>query len=140
MGRIKGEDFILVQPLTFMNRSGMVIPSLFKKYHKVISRTVIIVDNLDLPEGTCRIKKRGSYSGHNGLKSILAYIESEDFIRLFIGIGRPAEKDQVISYVLSRPDDESYSKFMTGVERAAEAALKLVYMPIDEVLNVYNRR
>ncbi len=118
----------------------MVIPSLLKKYHRILSRTVIIVDNLDLPEGTCRIKKRGSYSGHNGLKSILASIGSEGFIRLFIGIGRPAEKNQVISYVLSRPDDESYPKFMAGIEKAAEAALKLVYLPMDEVLNVYNRR
>lgn len=123
-----------------MNRSGIVIPSLMKKYHKIINRTVIIVDNLDLPEGTCRIKKRGSYNGHNGLKSILASIESEDFIRIFVGIGRPAEKAQVISYVLSKPDDQSYPEFIAGIEKAAEAALKLVYLPMDEVLNVYNRR
>lgn len=139
-GRIKGNEFALVQPLTFMNNSGVVVPMVLKKFNCPEDRMIVIVDNLDLPEGECRIKKQGSPGGHNGLRSIEAVLGRSSFPRLFVGIGRPEKKEEVISYVLSSPDTAAMPRFMKGVERAAEAALKLVYLPQVEVMNEYNRR
>lgn len=89
-------DFRIVEPLTYMNNSGLVFPGLVKGEDKV----VVIVDNMDLPVGKLRIRNGGSSAGHNGLKSIIGAI-GEDFIRIYIGIGRPPAGVKVPQYVLS---------------------------------------
>lgn len=89
-----GRD-ILVKPLTFMNSSGTIIPSLIKQKEKLL----VISDQMDLPCGKVRIKKNGGSAGHKGLKSIIEYY-GEDFIHLYIGIGR-GENISVPDYVLS---------------------------------------
>ncbi len=139
-GRIEGEEFALVQPLTYMNNSGSIFPGLLRTYGGEKSTVLVIVDNMDLPEGTCRIKKGGSSSTHNGLKSISTFCSHNHFLRLFVGIGKPEKRDDIISYVLSRPDPDHYLRMVRGVERAAEAALKLVHRPLEEVMNEYNQR
>ncbi len=139
-GRTENVEFVLVKPLTYMNSSGIIFPELFRRYSGSGDTVVVIVDNLDLPEGTCRIKKEGSPGTHNGLRSISAHLGHNRFLRLFVGIGRPEKKQDIISYVLSGPDIHHYPIFMRGIERASEAALKLVFRPLDEVMNEYNRR
>ncbi len=134
------ESFILVQPLTYMNNSGSVISDVLERYASPGDQLVVIVDNLDLPEGMCRIKKKGSDGGHNGLKSISENLGHNDYLRIFVGIDRPAEKEEIQSYVLSPPDVQHGTLFMHGVEKAAEAALKLLYRPLNEVMSEYNQR
>ena len=95
------EDFRIVQPLTFMNNSGIVFPSLVKEG----ARVIVVVDNMDLPVGRLKVRIGGSSAGHNGLKSIINEW-GNDFIRIYIGIGRPAEGVDVPDHVLSEFSDE----------------------------------
>lgn len=139
-GRIEGKEFILVKPLTFMNMSGTIFPELLKKFRISAGNLIVVCDNLDLPLGICRIKRKGSHGGHNGLRSIIDQIGSNDFLRLFVGIGRPKSKSDIVSYVLSRPDSSEFPLFLRGVERAAGAAVKLITRPPEEVMNECNRR
>lgn len=91
------ENLVLVEPLTYMNRSGEVFPSLVEEGDAV----VVVVDNMDLPVGRIRLKKAGgSSAGHNGLKSIISCY-GNNFIRLYVGVGRPAEGVNVPDHVLS---------------------------------------
>ena len=96
-----GSGIILVKPETFMNLSGKVFPNLFRSYGIDNDRLLVIVDNMDLPLGTLRLKKGGSSAGHNGLKSIFSYV-GQSFYRLYVGVGCPetAGRDTV-SHVLA---------------------------------------
>ena len=94
-------SLVLIEPLTYMNRSGDIAKECLKDGDQV----VVVVDQMDLPPGCIRIRHGGSSAGHNGLKSMIAAIGS-DFIRVYIGIGRPAEGVSVPDHVLSRCSEE----------------------------------
>ncbi len=117
---INGRNDILVEPLTYMNNSGEVIPSLIKEGDKLI----VICDQLDLPPGRVKIKKRSGSAGHNGLKSIISFY-GEDFIHVYIGIGRPDDGD-IIKHVLSDFSCDEKSKIEEAVETAGEAVLDIL--------------
>ena len=114
------DDLTLVEPLTFMNSSGKISGDIVRTGEPVI----VIVDQMDLPPGKIRIKRGGSSAGHNGLKSMIAAIGS-DFIRVYIGIGRPSEGVSVIDHVLSRYNDEDRKLVDEAEERAADAIISL---------------
>lgn len=107
---------ILVQPLTYMNRSGEVLPWLLRRTGLGVDRTVILVDNMDLPPGEIRMKERGGAAAHNGLKSVSAALGSEEYPRLYLGVGRPPAGEGVIDHVLGR--------FSEGDRRLVDAALE----------------
>jgi len=130
-------DLILIKPLTFMNRSGDLFPWIKKKFHVVPEQIIVAVDNMDLPPGRLRMKPRGSSAGHNGLKSIIHITGSEDFHRLYIGIGRPVDK-QIIEYVLGVPDVEDRNEINRSIFKAAEILHKLPSISTDEVRNAIN--
>ncbi len=131
----------LITPLTFMNNSGKVLPYLNSSYNS-IEEVVVVCDTLDLPPGMIRIRKGGSSAGHNGLKSLIAVAQSSDFIRIYVGIGRPTPPSTVIEHVLTGPtEDEEKELLQQGIKKAASAVIDLVEnKPIQEVINVYNRR
>ena len=122
----------LVQPLTYMNRSGEIIPELIKNKEPLI----VAVDQMDLPCGKIRIKRRGGSAGHNGLKSIIEKY-GEDFIHVYIGIGRPDEGEDVADYVLSCFSDEDKALVDMAIDRAAEAILDIIS---GEDLNIVIQR
>ena len=113
-------DVRLVFPLTYMNSSGEVVPSVTAPGDRVI----VICDQMDLPPGKIRIRKGGSSAGHNGLKSMIANIGS-DFIRVYIGIGRPEPGVKVPDHVLSRFSAEDRAEVDKAEDKAAEAVLRL---------------
>ena len=115
------EDLTLVKPLTFMNRSGDIFHYLVKEGDDA---PIVVVDNMDLPVGRIRIKVGGSSAGHNGLKSIISAIGPE-FIRIYVGIGRPLEGTTVTDHVLSRFTDEERIKLDGAVDHAIEAVESL---------------
>jgi len=135
-----GNEAVLIKPLTFMNRSGIVFPRLMRKYGVGVESVVVICDNMDLPYGMCRVKKGGSHGGHNGLRSIVESIGDSGFIRIFVGIGRPSRRDEIVEYVLSSPPEDDFPVFMSGVEKAGSAAGMLLTNPLEEVMHEYNRR
>jgi len=130
-----GHDWLLVEPLTFMNNSGDIAPD----FLPVDTGSMIVVcDQMDLPVGNIRIRKGGSSAGHNGLKSVIAGFGGSDFIRLYVGTGRPKEGESVVDHVLSRETDPLYED---GLAKAKEALVALMQgKPLIEVESAYNRR
>ncbi len=139
-GHYQDEEIILIKPLTFMNRSGLVLPGITQKYMGSDSSLVVICDNMDLAYGECRVKTKGSDSGHNGIRSIIENYGSTDFIRIYIGISRPSVDGSVISHVLSKPGEIDFLEFKEGVERGASAAVSLLNTTTARVMNEYNRK
>ena len=98
----KGDiQYILLKPQTFMNLSGESAIYISKFFNVSVEDIFVIYDDMDLPFGTFKIKKGGSSGGHNGIKSLIAQLQSEDFFRIRIGIGRPSFGNKVNDYVLS---------------------------------------
>ena len=128
-----GRD-ILVQPLTYMNRSGEIIPGLLKPE----DRLVVICDQMDLPPGKIRIRLKGGSAGHNGLKSVIQYW-SEDFIHVYIGVGHPDEGVSVPDHVLSRFSPSDALLVEKATDMAAEAVMDILDgKPINEILQKAN--
>lgn len=98
-GRIDGQPVILLQPTTFMNRSGAAVAYALRQRQIDLADVLIVYDDLDLPLGKIRLRAAGSAGGHNGIRSIIASLNSEEISRLRIGIDRPLQ-DEVVDYVL----------------------------------------
>lgn len=103
------KKIIFAKPLTFMNLSGRAVRFLIDFYKISISKVVVFHDDIDLPFGRVKIKKGGGNGGHNGLKSI-DNLAGNDYWRVRIGVGRPAEKSMVVSYVLGNFSTEEFEK------------------------------
>jgi PTH1 family peptidyl-tRNA hydrolase len=98
----QGLDLHLLNPTTFMNRSGLAIKAL-ADFFKIQPQQILVAhDELDLPPGTAKLKKGGGHSGHNGLRDTIAHLGTNDFQRLRIGIGHPGDSRRVTGYVLGR--------------------------------------
>ena len=119
-----GESWLL-QPTTFMNRSGQAVAAL-ARFYKVEAHEILVVhDELDLPPGAIRLKCGGGNGGHNGLKDIQAQLASPDFWRLRLGIGHPGERNEVINYVLKAPRREEQELIDRAIDRCLLAWPKL---------------
>ena len=99
-----GERILLIKPQTFMNHSGEAVGILARYYQIDVEDIFVVYDDLDLTSGKLRIKQGGGHGGHNGLKSLNAHLDSPDYTRIKIGIGRPAH-DDVTAWVLGKPDE-----------------------------------
>ncbi|MBB6042768.1 aminoacyl-tRNA hydrolase [Borreliella yangtzensis] len=99
--RVISRRVILVKPLTYMNLSGSIFPSIFSDFYMCIKNLLVVLDNIDLPLGKCRLRERGGVSTHNGIKSISNVLGSSDYNRLYIGVGSNVMCD-IKSFVLSR--------------------------------------
>ena len=100
-GAVCGSSVHLALPLIWMNQTGEVVHSLLQDRNFTSSNLILVYDDLDLPLGVLRIKTRGGPGGHNGLRSVLSSLETEDFCRLKLGIGRPSDHEDSAHYVLS---------------------------------------
>ncbi|WP_372966204.1 aminoacyl-tRNA hydrolase [Marinobacter sp.] len=98
----QGLDLHLLNPSTFMNRSGLAIKALADFFKIAPEQILIAHDELDIPSGTARFKKGGGHGGHNGLRDAIAHLGTKDFQRLRIGIGHPGDSRKVTGYVLGR--------------------------------------
>jgi PTH1 family peptidyl-tRNA hydrolase len=125
--QVRGEPLWLLQPTTFMNRSGQSVGALARFYRIPPEQILVIHDDLDLPPGTVRLKRGGGHGGHNGLRDIIAHLGSRDFLRLRIGIGHPGEARQVTDYVLGVPSAADRGAF----EEAIEASLRVLPLVVE---------
>ena len=116
--RIDGRDVWLLQPQTFMNRSGQSVQALAHFYRIAPAEMLIVHDELDIPPGQLRLKFGGGLGGHNGLKDITAHLGTQDFWRLRIGIGHPGDRNEVINYVLKPPRKEEAGEIDAAIDRA----------------------
>lgn len=123
---LAGRDVWLLQPLTFMNRSGDAV-SRFAHYYKIPpARLLVAYDELDLPPGIVRLKQGGGDAGHNGVHDIIEKLGSPDFVRLRIGIGRPPSAGQGASYVLKRAP--------RAEQALIDAAIELAYRCLPDIV------
>lgn len=105
-GQLHGHEVLLLKPQTFMNVSGRSVGALVQFYKIEPAEMLVVHDELDLPPGVARLKMGGGHGGHNGLKDIIAHLDSRDFWRLRIGIGHPGDRAEVANYVLNDPRRE----------------------------------
>ncbi|MFQ5863978.1 MAG: aminoacyl-tRNA hydrolase [bacterium] len=131
------KDVILSKPLTFMNRSGLAVLDLTRRFHIPLKNLLIILDDFNLPFGKLRLRFEGSDGGHNGLASVIYELESEAFPRLRVGIGRTNIADPV-DFVLSNFDAQETKEIDAIIDNAAKAALDFVAEGIEKTMNKYN--
>ncbi len=118
---IAGQEVWLLEPQTYMNRSGQSVGALTRFYKIGPDDVLVIHDELDLPPGSAKIKKGGSSGGHNGLKDITAALGTQDYWRLRIGIGHPRtlnSQQAVADYVLHRPRKEEQELINEALEKS----------------------
>ena len=128
---------LLVKPLTFMNLSGQAIGELTRYFKIELGDLIVIVDEVHLPLGKLRARKRGSAGGHNGLKSVIAHL-GDEFSRLRMGVGRGADQRNLADHVLSRFEKDEAAEVERMTARAADAAEMVVTSGIEAVMNAVN--
>ena len=120
------DDLWLLQPSTFMNRSGQAVVALARFYKIMPDEILVVHDELDLPAGGIRVKQGGGNGGHNGLKDIQAHLTTPDFWRLRLGIGHPGDRNEVVNYVLKPPRREEQDAIDRAIDRCLLSASKLL--------------
>ena len=121
-----------------MNNSGQVIRDVLKAAECTTKDIIVVCDNMDLFPGVLRIKRGGGDAGHNGLKSIMTFAPANDFLRIYIGIGRPPYSGDVSNYVLGVPDKIDRENISKAVEKAGEGILALTHRTVEQVTNEIN--
>ena len=140
-GMIGGQKVILAKPQTYMNLSGESIRGLVD-YFKVdeAQELLIIYDDISLPPGQIRIRKKGSAGGHNGMKSIIQHLGTDVFMRIKVGVGEKPKKYDLADYVLSHFTKEEREEMKEGYEKSAEAAAMILRGDVEAAMNEYNRK
>lgn len=140
-GIIEGEKVILVKPLTYMNLSGICIQEVLH-YFKCDPKTdlIVISDDISLPEGMIRIRKKGSAGGHNGLKNIIAQVGTDEFARIRIGVGDKPKNGDLVNHVLGHFTKEARAQVEQGLENAADAVALAVRENMDAAMNQFNKK
>ncbi len=140
--RVESSQVALVKPLTYMNRSGLVLPNIRRRFRP--ERLVVVCDNLDLPPGALRLKRGGSGGGHRGLVSIAHYLAPDEYLRLYVGIGRPdagneaTGREEIVDYVLGEPGEADRQRLEEATSRAAEFIDLFPTLSTDELIQRIN--
>ena len=134
---IEGEKVILLKPQTYMNLSGESVREAASFYKIDPENIIVVYDDIDLEPGTIRIRKFGGPGTHNGMKSIVNCLQSENFPRIRVGIGKPIEKD-LVEYVIGAISKEDKKKLEEGIEKATNAVIDFLKNDLDFSMNKYN--
>ena len=137
-GLIEGKKVILLKPQTYMNSSGDSIIEVMDYYGIETHELIVIYDDMDIEPGKIKIRKKGSAGGHNGMKSIIQMIGTEEFPRIRVGIGRPIHKDDEINYVIGAIPEEDLKRLDEGIEKAQKAVEEILRNGVDSAMNKYN--
>lgn len=137
-GFMNGERIVLLKPQTYMNLSGESVRELVDWYKLSIEDLIVIYDDLDLPLGQMRLRLKGSAGGHNGVKSLIAHLHTEEIKRIKVGIGRPPAGWSVSDYVLSKFSKDETEILANSIGRAADAAIAWITEPFEKVMNKFN--
>jgi peptidyl-tRNA hydrolase, PTH1 family len=131
---------VLAKPLTYMNRSGDVLPWLQRKYRLTPDRICVIVDNMDLPSGEVRMKLKGGPSSHNGLRSVAAVLETTEFPRIYIGIGRPTDGQGIVDHVLGSFSTEESIATARAIRRLAALFHQPPFETVQQLVSAINEK
>ena len=130
---------LLVKPLTYMNLSGNVLPALMRPAGLAAKDLIVVADDVNLPLGQLRIRARGSAGGHNGLKSVIERLGTEEFVRVRVGVGEQEEGKSLKDHVLERMDAAERRALAEQAVRAADAVECILVHGPDRAMNEFNR-
>ena len=130
----------VLKPMTFMNRSGQAIARLAGFYKFSRPEILIVHDEIDLPTGTIRLKRSGGPGGHNGIRDCIQHLGGNDFLRLRVGVGRPAGGGEVMSYVLRRAPQEEQQLIDEALDDAVKALPLIVAGQLEKAMNTLHSR
>jgi len=133
-----GEKIILLKPQTYMNLSGDCVVEFVNFYKVPLENLIVIHDDIDIQPGKVKIRKSGGPGTHNGMKSVCERLNTEEFMRVRIGIGKPQIKGDLINYVIGYMDDESKKILDEATTIASEAVTAIVKDGVDIAMNKYN--
>ncbi len=139
-GVIAGKKVLLVKPQTYMNLSGESIREILKFYKIPIEQFYVIYDDTSLPLSSVRIREKGSAGGHNGIKNIIAHLNTDAFIRIKVGIGEKPNGWDLADYVLAKFSKDDEPLILSGVEKASHAIEILLTKGIVEAMNQTNQK
>lgn len=140
-GNLAGQDVTFLKPQTFMNRSGLSVAQAKDHYGLEVEDILVIHDDIDLEYSAVRVKRGGGSGGHRGLNSCFAELESRDFDRVRVGIGRPDDLEQsVTEYVLEHFDEAQRGGLVDVLHLAADAAEATIQEGAAAAMNTFNRR
>lgn len=139
-GTIENEKVILLKPQTFMNLSGEAIIEAMNFYKISETDIIVIYDDIDTLPGTIRIRKVGSSGLHNGMKSVIQNIGTEEFIRIRVGIGRPKYTNDMINYVIGHISEDEVNILDEGCTLAKEAIIEILKNGADSAMNKFNKK
>lgn len=137
-GRVGAERVVIAKPLTFMNRSGVVVRKLIVELGITLDHLVVVHDDLDLESGRIKIKEKGGHGGHKGVSSIIEQLGSPDFLRVKVGIDKPQRPDDGADYVLSPFDEEQLPLVQESMKQASEAIETILVSGKNQAMNKYN--
>ncbi len=137
---IKGRDFYLLKPSTYMNLSGNAVRYYLTKLPVTQERLIVLCDDLNLPFGKLRMRKSGSDGGHNGLKNINELLESQDYARIRMGIGNDFEKGSQIDFVLGKLSPEELEQMPEICNRVIQAVKDWAFVGADKAMNILNAK
>ena len=137
-GSVNGEKVLLVKPQTYMNLSGECVREIVEWYKLPMNNLILIYDDADLPSGKVRIRPKGSSGTHNGMKSVIYHLLSDEFPRIRIGIGSAPEGWDLADYVLSRLSPDDGRIIRESIVKSAEAAAAIITSGIDRAMNLFN--
>ena len=138
---LEGTGVLVMKPQTYMNESGQAVGQAARFYKLPPERVLVVSDDINLPCGRLRIRERGSAGGHNGLKSIIAHLGSEDFPRIRVGVGAPPHGGaEQVDWVLGVPKNQDWEDFSQGCVRAARAVEDYILLGPQRAMETYNRQ
>lgn len=137
-GIINGEKVILMKPQTYMNESGKAVIQAMNFYKLPMENLIVIYDDIDIDEGIVKIRKKGGPGTHNGMRSLMEYLNNVNFPRVRIGTGKPVFKELLIQHVIEKLNDEKYKIYVPAIEKAGNAAVNIIGKGVDLAMNLNN--
>ena len=140
VAKIKGREFYLLKPSTYMNLSGNAVRYWIQKLDIPLENVVIICDDLNIPFGSIRMRKSGSDGGHNGLKNIQELIETQNYARIRLGIGNDFEQGRQVDFVLGKFEDEQVTEIQEMSKKIVSGMSTWAFLGIDRAMSQINTK
>ncbi|MCF0126766.1 MAG: aminoacyl-tRNA hydrolase [Clostridia bacterium] len=137
-GIIENEQVILLKPQTYMNLSGESIIEAVNFYNIETEKIIIIFDDIDTEKGEIKIRKKGGPGTHNGMKSVVESLNTKDFTRIKVGIGKPQYQDDLINYVIGKMAKEDKEILDKATDKAKDAVTEILKIGVDKAMNKIN--
>jgi peptidyl-tRNA hydrolase, PTH1 family len=138
--RFHGEKVVLAKPQTFMNLSGVSVSGLLRTLDVPLDDLIVLVDDIELPLGSLRIRRKGSAGGHNGLKSVIGALETDVFTRVRMGVGPGRPVKDLVSYVLTPLGEKDQEEVAGMLDQSVEAVRVILKEGVDKAMNLFNRK